>query len=100
MEDRIRLQVITPQSAVCDSVCSSVRLPLSDGSAGILPGHAPLMGTVEEGIVHYTVNGDKRFVAVRHGTAHVSDDEVILLVDAAAEAEDVERAREQLAQIR
>ena len=99
MEDRMHLQVVTPQALVCQSACSSVRLPLADGSAGILPGHAPLLGAVEEGVVYYTSQGKRHYVAVRHGTAHVSNNEVLLLVDAAAQAEDAERAREALQEI-
>ena len=99
MDDRMHLQVITPEKSVCDSACASVRLPLADGSAGILPGHAPLMGVVESGIVHYTAKGEKHYVAVKNGTVHVWKNEVLLLVEAAAEAEDDARAREALGQI-
>ena len=99
MEERIHLQVITPEALVCDSPCSAVQLPIAGGSVGILPGHAPLLGAVEAGIVRYTAKGKRHYVAVRDGTVHVSDNEVLLLVDAAAEAEDVDRAREALERI-
>ena len=100
MGDRIHLQIITPTALVCDCACAALRVPLPDGSMGILPSHAPLLGAVEEGIVLYTAEGRTHYVAVARGVVHVADDEVALLVDAAETAADAALAGEALERVK
>ena len=93
MEDRIHLQVVAPSGAVYDGFVSCVQLPLDGGSVGILPRHAPLLGTVVEGVVKCTQGGEEHFIAVTQGVAHVENNEVTVLVGAAERAEDIDPAR-------
>ena len=93
MEDTFHLQVIAPSGAVFDGPVSYVQLPLDGGSVGILPHHAPLLGAVAEGVIKCTRDDGMHFIAVTHGVAHVADNEVTVLVNAAEQAEDIDLTR-------
>lgn len=93
MEEQIHLQVVTPAGAVFDSPVSYVQLPLEGGSVGILPHHAPLLGTVVEGVVKCSLEEGQHYIAVTQGVVHVADNEVTVLVSAAEQAEDIDLAR-------
>lgn len=101
MEDRIHLQIITAAGAVYDGFVSAVRIPLEDGSIGIMAGHTPLLGALVEGVVKCTrADGETHYVAVTQGLAHVAENHVSLLVNAAEQAESIDLARAQAAERR
>ena len=93
MEDRIHLQVLTTTHTVYDGDATYVHLPLEGGTVGILRNHAPLLGVVAEGVVTYRNDDKEHYIAVAHGVAHVSDNTVVVLVDAAERAENIDLAR-------
>ena len=45
----LRVVVVTPERAVLDEPADSVVLPLYDGEAGVLPGHAAFVGQLAPG---------------------------------------------------
>ena len=45
----IQLVIVTPESTTFDESVDSVTLPLVDGEAGVLPGHAPMIGRLGPG---------------------------------------------------
>ena len=101
MEDRIHLQIATTDGPVYDSYVSVVQLPLEDGSIGIMANHAPLLCAVVEGVVRGTrADGTSHYVAITHGLAHVADNQVSVLVNAAEQAESIDLARAQAAERR
>lgn len=95
----IRLNVVTPDHLVAHDAVTEVTIPGKDGYLGILPGHAPLLTELGPGQMEYTSGGTKHILAVTGGFAEVLGDRVILLVDAAERAEEIdvpraERAKE------
>lgn len=106
MNDQIHLQIVTADGIVYDGQCHYAELPLEGGSIGVLPGHAPTLGAVTDGVVKcHTADGEVVAV-VGQGVANVSHNEVILLVRNAKLSEDIdveravaaeERARQRLA---
>ena len=46
---QIQLVIVTPEKTTFDQAVDSVTLPLIDGEAGILPGHAPMIGRLGPG---------------------------------------------------
>lgn len=75
----LRLVLTTPEKTLLDEVVRSVQVPMFDGSAGILPGHAPIVGRLGSGKLtvgksdgsddEYFVDGG--FVQVKGGTVSV-----------------------------
>jgi F-type H+-transporting ATPase subunit epsilon len=68
-------------------------VPAWDGQVGILPGHAPLLSELRTGEVVYTRDGTKHYLAVSWGFAEVLSDRVIILVQTAERAEEIDLAR-------
>ena len=46
MAKLIHLQIVTAGGTVCDEDASYVGVPLTDGDAGLLPGHAAMLGAL------------------------------------------------------
>lgn len=93
MENKIHFQVVTAGGTVFDKMVSYVGVPLADGEAGILAGHAAMLGSLKEGIAKAEYDGETEFIAVSGGVLSVADDEVIMLVRTAELAEDIDIAR-------
>jgi F-type H+-transporting ATPase subunit epsilon len=91
----IQLEIATPDRQVVHESVESVTVPGKGGFLGILPGHAPLLSELGVGELDYIHQGNKRFLAVNWGFAEVLPDRVIVLVQTAERAEeiDVERAQ-------
>ena len=51
MADTLHLEIVTAGGAAVDTQAAQVTLPLADGEAGILPGHAPLLGAALGGLL-------------------------------------------------
>jgi F-type H+-transporting ATPase subunit epsilon len=90
----IQLEIATPDRQVVHESVESVTVPGKQGFLGILPGHAPLLSELAVGELDYTHQGNQRYLAVTWGFAEVLPDRVIVLVQTAERAEeiDVERA--------
>ncbi len=90
----IRLDIVTPDRLVAHDSVRGVTLPGKTGYLGILPGHAPLLTELAPGKLTYLRDGLGHDVCVTWGFAEVLPDRVIVLVQTAERAEeiDVERA--------
>lgn len=75
----LRLVLTTPEKTLLDEVVLSLQVPMFDGSAGIMPGHAPIVGRLGAGLMtvkktdgsskEYFVDGG--FVQVKGATVSV-----------------------------
>jgi len=90
----LRLDIVTPDRPVAHDAVSAVTIPGKNGYLGILPGHAPLLTELVPGELVYMRDGIKHLVVVNWGFAEVLPGRVIVLVQSAERAEeiDVERA--------
>ena len=100
MEKTFHFQICTTDGATVDTEASYVNVPLTDGEAGFLPNHAPLLGALKEGVVRYTVDGETHYAAISGGVVSVADNEVILLARSAERAETIDLARAQASERR
>lgn len=101
MTPTLDLQVLTPDKVVLETTTTAVRVLLPDGWWGILAGHAPMISYVDEGILHFTINGNKRYLAMYHGTVEVQKrtghpTRVLILTSAAEEGEDLDEVQKAL----
>jgi F-type H+-transporting ATPase subunit epsilon len=90
----LRLDIVTPDRLVAHDAVSAVTIPGKNGYLGILPGHAPLLTELVPGELVYMRDGIRHLVVVNWGFAEVLPGRVIVLVQSAERAEeiDVERA--------
>jgi F-type H+-transporting ATPase subunit epsilon len=89
----IQLDIVTPDKQVVHEAVDSVTIPGKSGYLGILPGHAPLLSELRIGEVVYTRGETKHHLAVSWGFAEVLPDRVIILVQTAERAEEIDLAR-------
>lgn len=88
--------VITPERVLFDDQVDAVNLRTAEGEAAFLPGHSPLIGSVEPGLVRFDLpDGGQLRLAVHGGFVHVENDRVQVLTPVAELADeiDVDRAR-------
>ena len=97
MADTLHLEIVTAGGAAVDTQAQQVTLPLADGEAGILPGHAPLLGALVSGVVRYTSGGAEHYCAVSPGTVNVAANTVTVLARTAEPAPDIDLPRAEAA---
>ncbi|MGI5817940.1 MAG: ATP synthase F1 subunit epsilon [Armatimonadota bacterium] len=98
--DTFTLRVLTPMGEALNMDASALRVPAWDGQLGVLARHAPMIALLRIGSSVVTgPDGRRRWLATVGGVLRVKRDEVVMLVDAAEEADeiDVERAHRALA---
>ena len=89
----IRLDIVTAEGVVYSEDVDVVVAPGIEGQLGILPHHAPLMTTLQEGELRVRKGGDEFSLAISGGFLEVRPDRVIVLADAAERAEEIDLAR-------
>ena len=96
---QLLLTILTPEKTVlADKPVDFVAIPALGGEMGVLPGHAPFVVQLKEGIMHYKDGVHREVFAVLSGFAEVTADRVKVLAEAAELAKEVdeERARQAL----
>ncbi|MEJ5241292.1 MAG: F0F1 ATP synthase subunit epsilon [Anaerolineales bacterium] len=90
----IRCEIVSQDRTVFEGDVDIVILPGSAGEMGILPNHAPLITTLNYGVIRVRRQGQEQVFTVAGGVAEVQPDIVTVLADAAENVEeiDVERA--------
>ncbi len=86
----IELRVVTPERPVVSERTTAVSLPGKDGRLGILPGHAPLISELANGVLFYDHGGQTKYMAVLEGFAEVLPGRVTVLAQAAEMAKDID----------
>jgi F-type H+-transporting ATPase subunit epsilon len=95
----VKLSLTTPRGAVVDTDVDEVTAPGALGEFGVLPGHVPLMSALKPGVLVYRAKDHSGVVAVGPGFLQVAPpaqndtahDRVLVLVDQALSAADVDR---------
>src|ERR671930_932876 len=67
--------------------------PGSEGVVGTLPRHAPLLTTLQPGVVRIKKGGADEAMSVGGGFLQVARDQVLILADTAERANEVDEAR-------
>ena len=100
----MRLSVTTPRGALVDTEVDEVTATGELGEFGVLPGHVPLMSALKAGVLWYKGKDHSGVLALGQGFLQVAPmpraddhkggrDRVLVLVDQALTAKDVDRAR-------
>jgi F-type H+-transporting ATPase subunit epsilon len=88
----LKCSVVTPEATVLDIPASFVALPLEDGEIGIAPGHSPFIGRLGYGELRVVAGGSTERFYIDAGFVQVADDEVSVLTNHAAPAEQLSSA--------
>jgi F-type H+-transporting ATPase subunit epsilon len=92
MAKSMHLEILTPDEVIVNTDVDAIRVQLSDGWWGILPGHAPFLAHIIAGIMLYRQKENTRYVALYQGTIQVErrpkePDRVLVLTAAVEEGE-------------
>ena len=95
MTETFKLEIVTPEKRVVDTVAEEIQIPGKNGYLGILPGHAPLITELAVGEITYRENSSEQRLVVAWGFAEVLPNRVTILAETAERPSeiDVERAR-------
>jgi len=96
MADTLLVEVVAPDRSVFKGEAVRFRAPGVEGSFEVLKNHAPLLAATDIGAVYITVPSGERFVlASSGGFVQVINNRVIMIVEAAEPASeiDIDRAR-------
>ncbi|MGD0586753.1 MAG: F0F1 ATP synthase subunit epsilon [Oryzomonas sp.] len=95
MAEKMKLEIVTPYKKVVDMEVEEVTATGKLGEFGVLPGHAPFLTSLKIGELAYKFGGKVEHMALNWGYFEIRDDKIIVLVETAEAAEeiDVERAK-------
>jgi F-type H+-transporting ATPase subunit epsilon len=99
MSDTFKLEIVTPEKKVVDTVAEEIQIPGKNGYLGVLPGHAPLITELAVGEITFRESSgstaNEQRLAVAWGFAEVLPNKVTILAETAERPSeiDVDRAR-------
>lgn len=99
-EKTIVLTIVTPQRRVFQQPVNMVIIRTTEGDIGVLPGHTPLVASLEVGPMTIKVDGGDRRAAVIGGFVEVTPEHVIVLAETAELAEEIDVRRAEAARQR
>lgn len=91
-----KLTLVTPEKKLlADTEIEEIFVPGYRGELNILPGHAPLLTTLETGVLRYRLKGQPslKSVAVSWGYCQVNPHGVLVLAETAERAEEIDQDR-------
>ncbi|WP_418213087.1 ATP synthase F1 subunit epsilon [Bacteroides difficilis] len=70
----LHLSIVSPEKSIFDGDVKIVTLPGTVGSFSILPGHAPIVSSLQAGTLSYTMmEGEERTIDIQGGFVELSD---------------------------
>jgi len=96
----IKLEIITPEKIIYNETVDSITVPGTKGSFQVLKDHAPLMSTLEIGVIVVKKGDDNRYFSISGGTIEVLDNKVLVLADSTELISDIDIDRAEAAKQR
>ena len=92
----LNLILVTPENTLFDRPVASIRVPMFDGSAGIYPARAPLVGRLGIGELRLNLdNGSSKSYFIDGGFVQVKGPKVSVLTSAAQPVSEIDQAKAQ-----
>src|SRR5688500_16464126 len=86
----LNVSVVTPEAELWSGEADFVLARVIDGDVGILPGHAPLLGTLHHARLIVQHGGEQTYIAVDGGFIEVLDNNVSVLTQTGERADDID----------
>ncbi len=95
MPDKLTLELVTPARQMLSEQVDEIFAPGSLGQFGLLPGHAPMLTTLQPGELRYRKGKEIFYLAVSWGYVEIENNRVVILAETAETEDeiDLERAR-------
>jgi len=92
---KLTLEIVTPDRSLVTEQVDEVELPGSEGYFGVLPGHSPLLASLQVGELWYRIGNEKHYLFVEVLPEHVT-----VLARIGEKAQDIDVARAEAAKKR
>jgi F-type H+-transporting ATPase subunit epsilon len=89
----IRCEIVSQDRRVYSGEADIVVVPGSAGVMGILPKHAPVLSTLQFGVITVRSKGEEHHFTVAGGIVEVQPDQVTIMADAAEDVEEIDVTR-------
>jgi F-type H+-transporting ATPase subunit epsilon len=96
----LRLLVVSADRSLVDEQVDEVEIPGADGYFGVLPGHTPLLASLQVGTLWYRQGSEKHYLAMAFGFAEVQPDRVTILAQIAEKPDEIDPVRAEVARTR
>jgi F-type H+-transporting ATPase subunit epsilon len=96
----LQLHIVSADRLLVSEQVDEVQIPGSEGYLGVLPGHTPLLTTLQVGQLWYRKGQEKHFLSVAFGFAEVQPDSVTILAQVAEKSDEIDVARAEAAKKR
>ncbi|MBM3571612.1 MAG: F0F1 ATP synthase subunit epsilon [Alphaproteobacteria bacterium] len=94
MADTVAFELVSPERLLLSRAVEMVVVPGSEGYFGVLPGHAPLVSTLNPGVIDvYEGGAIGERIFVGGGFAEVTPERCTVLADEAVAVKDIDRAK-------
>jgi F-type H+-transporting ATPase subunit epsilon len=84
------LDIVTPDRAMVRAEVDELQLPGATGALGILPGHAPMLASLQPGELWYRHGAEKQYLSISFGVAEILPDRVTVLATIAERPEEID----------
>jgi F-type H+-transporting ATPase subunit epsilon len=96
----LKLHIVSADRALVDETVDEVQIPGANGYLGVLPGHTPLLTTLQVGQLWYRQGAERHYLAIAFGFAEIQPDRVTILAQIAERADEIDVARAESARKR
>jgi F-type H+-transporting ATPase subunit epsilon len=100
LPSHLQLQIVSADRALVNERVDEVEIPGADGYFGVLPGHTPLLATLQVGQLWYRQGQETQYLSIALGFAEVQPDGVTILAEIAERADEIDAARAEAARKR
>lgn len=78
----MKLEILTPEKRLFKGEIQSITIPGKKGSFTVLSNHAPLVSTLNKGVLEFTTKAYKdESITVNGGVVEVQDNKIIILAE-------------------
>ncbi|MFW8591458.1 F0F1 ATP synthase subunit epsilon [Glaciecola sp. 2405UD65-10] len=89
----VHLDVVSAETEIFSGLVETIQVTGSEGELGIHPGHAPLITSLQPGMVRVVKqHGEEELIYVAGGILEIQPGSVTVLADTAVRAEDLDEA--------
>jgi F-type H+-transporting ATPase subunit epsilon len=96
----LHLQIVSADRLLVSEQVDEVEIPGGDGYFGVLPGHTPLLSTLQVGQLWYRRGQETHYLSIAFGFAEVQPDRVTILAQIAERADEIDATRAEAAKRR
>lgn len=96
----LQLEIVSADRSLVNAPVDEVQIPGTLGYLGILPGHTPLLTTLQVGQLWYRQGQEKHYLSIAFGFAEIQPDRVTILAQIAERADEIDVSRAELAKKR